>query len=211
MVLAGIVVFGIAFVIVVCASVVACYESFYNGGLKRLIRAAFFGVLLVLTIGSSLSYWFWNAGIEQSARGGVQIVTDAEDSHVKEVRLRTQWSFKLGFLPEYKGVFRTGTTELDISCTDNKNDDAVPVVCVRWAVDIDSTKEAQELVDSILGLNYSAFGKNAVEDRIKDIAEESYLECEQENAENKTSDCMLSYSSENIGLTNVSIVDVSEI
>ena len=208
----GIIIFGIVFIIVLAASAAAYIESVHDGYFNDRRHYAIIGTvgaLLLLAAGSSLSYWFWNAGLEQSPRGEVQIVMNGEDSRVGEVRYRTRWSMKIGLLN--KNMFKTGETELDVSCTDNKNDEAVPVICVRWAVDITTKVEAQELANYIINLNYSNFTKSAVEDRIKDTAEKSYFECGNSDTEIKISDCMLKYSAENIGLPNINIVDVSEV
>ena len=211
----GIVVFAIGFVIASVVSVV-CYAEFvddnraFNSGISNCVLSlgAVCLFLLVLAVGFSLSYWFWNAGIEQSPRGEVQIVVGQEDNRVKQIRSRTQWSAKFDLGSVSKNVFKTGEDKLDISCTDNKDDDAVPVICVKWSASISTKNQAQELSDSIIDLNYSDFAKDAVEDHIKDIAEESYLECENPDTAIKTSDCMLIYSSEKIDLPHINIVDV---
>ena len=214
MVLVGIVVFGIGFIIALVGCVVGYTESYsydWDGDRRHAAIVGVLGMLAFLAVGSSLSYWFWNAGLEQSPRGEVQIVTDGEENRVKEVRHKTHWSIKSRLEDIDKSVFKTGEADMDVSCTSNKNDEAVPVICVKWAVDIDIKNEAQALVESIIDLNYSSFSKSTVEDRIRDIAEESYIECENSDTEINASDCMLIYSAENIDLPNVNIVDVSKV
>lgn len=212
MVVFGAAVFGILFLILTIIIVFKCVQQLRTDDSKMVSLCIFlFYLFCIVSLGSLLSYWFWNAGIEQTSSGEVQTILNSasDDQGVIHVRHQTDWSPKAEIIfaaAPVKYVFQTGERFLDMTCSDNKDDEAIPVVCVKWAADIGGKEKMKNLVDSFNG----KFSKPELEKIITKTAEESYFECITTRNIANDDNCMLEYFGNNFSFPNIHIVDVNE-
>ena len=214
MVVLGAIFFGILFLILAIILLYKCVTQIKAGDSKMLsLAVCLCYIWCIVSMGSLLSYWLWNAGLERTSKGEVQSIilngSDREQS-VIHVRHQTDWAPKVEFLFAHaadKYVFQTGEKKLDMSCSDNKDDEAIPVVCVKWAADISSKEKMEELLDSFPG---NKFSKSELEKIITETSEESHFECTTHKKESDIDGCIADFM-KNFDLPNIHIVDVIKV
>lgn len=214
MVILGAIVFGLIFLVLAIIIGFKCVQQLRTDDSKMAsLTVCLLYFFCAVSLGSILSYWFWNAGLEQTSRGEVQIIildSHGDDRSVIHVRHQTDWSPKAEVIYDFttgKYVFQTGERFLDMSCSDNKDDEAIPVVCVKWSADIDSKEKTENLLDSFDDNNFS---KTELEKIMTRTAEESYFTCITTMNATSADGCMLEYFNNNLDLPHIHIVDVYE-
>ena len=202
------IVFGLLFIALLGASLLGCVDTFWD--IKATFLAIGFTLVAFLCIGSALSYWFWNAGIERVEPGEVQLVVNAKSDDpdtFNRIRTRTEWSPKNGVGTENKYVFKTGGRETEMSCSDNGEDQLIPVVCVKWIADIRTEEKAEELVDAFS--EEGSFSKKKIEDAIISVADESYRKCQDDSPDSvNLFGCAVKRTKSEIEIPRIDIIEI---